>query len=220
MLADRNNSLEGDSEGVEFGGVLYSYNNRLVVKIVIYKPKFAILSMSKVEIYHTLGRKANIDKLLAEGLKSAKQLIDEGVLEDYSNGLFGDHINNIYFQWFPPHLESNKESTDWVSIEVDSELTDVYNREFRFHRDIGKYNASRMKLSKYISQHEKTDEMREQVKPGQIIIWNPITAEPMIVSVDDRRVNDYTCQYLNEILVPELIIPPSEFAGYNKAKVD
>jgi hypothetical protein len=175
--------------------------------------------MKAVEIYHFPGRCATVDDLLIEGIKSRKQLIREGKLEPLNTkGLFEDHLLNIYFQWFPPHLEANRKRYDWVSIEVGPEATDVFNREFRSHNDVAKYNASRMTLANYISQHERTKEMRKSLKPGQMIIWNPITAEPIIVGINDKRISDYTWQYLNEILVPGPVIPASEFKGYHKVE--
>ncbi len=177
--------------------------------------------MTMVEVYHFPGRGASVDDLLAEGLKSREQLIKEGKLEPLkARGLFDDHLSTIYFQWFPPHLESNRENCDWVSIEVNPERTDVFNREFRYHNDRAKYNASRMSLADYISQHEKTKEMRKDLEQGRMIVWNPLTAEPTIVGVDDKRVYDSRWQYLNEILVPRSVIPASELKRYHKAKSD
>ena len=177
--------------------------------------------MSKVEVYHCPGRGASVDDLLVDGLKSAKQLVQEGKIEDYGGSwMLPDHQDVIYFQWFPPHLEANGETRDWVSMEVNPEATDVYNREFRASGDLSKYRASRMNLADYISQHEKTKEMRENLEPGKMIVWNPLTAEPTVVGVDDRRVSDYTWQYLNEVLVPESIIPASRFKGYHKVQSD
>ena len=175
--------------------------------------------MALVEVYHIPGRGASVDDLLVEGIKSREQLIKEGKLEPINGrGLFDDHLSTIYFQWFPPHLEGNKEECDWISIEVDPKTTYVHNREFRVNNDRPKYNASRMNLSDYIAQHEKTKGLRSSLKPGQMIVWNPITVEPTTVSVDDQRVYDYTWQYLNEVLVPRLFILTSEFKDYHKAR--
>jgi hypothetical protein len=177
--------------------------------------------MTMVEVYHFPGRGASVDDLLVDGLKSREQLIKEGKLEPLNaSGLFDDHLSTIYFQWFPPHLETNRENCDWISIEVDSKRTDVFNREFRYHNDRAKYNASRMSLADYISQHEKTKELRTNIEPGKMIVWNPLTAEPTIVGVEDTRVYDSRWQYLNEILVPESVIPVAELAGYHKAQKD
>ena len=177
--------------------------------------------MAMVEAYHFPGRGASVDDLLVDGLKSREQLIKDGKLEPLgASGLFEDHLSIIYFQWFPPHLEANKENCDWISIEVDSERTDVFNREFRYHNDSAKYNASRMSLADYISQHEKTKELRNNLEPGKMIVWNPLTAEPTIVGLEDKRVYDSKWQYLNEILVPKPVIPVAELAGYHKAHKD
>lgn len=173
--------------------------------------------MTNVEIYHFPGRGASVDYLLTEGLKSREQLIREGKLEPLNvRGMFDDQLSMIYFQWFPPHLEANKKNCEWVSIEVDPKETAVFNREFRYHNDRANYNASKMGLADYISQHEKTKAIRPNVKPGQMIVWNPLTAEPLVVGVDDKRVYDSRWQYLNEILVSKSIIPASEFKGYNR----
>ena len=164
---------------------------------------------------------ASVDDLLAEGLKSRKQLIKEGKLEPLSvRGLFDDHLSTIYFQWFPPHLEANRKNYDWVSTEVNPETTDVFNREFRYYNDWVKYDASRMSLADYISQHEKTKEMKQNLKLGEKIVWAPLTAEPTIVGIDDKRVYDSRWQYLNEILVPKSIIPASEIKRYHKVKLE
>lgn len=176
--------------------------------------------MARVEIYHIPGRGASVDDLLAGGIKSREQLIKEGKLEPLYDPrcLFDDHLSTIYFQWFPPHLETNKEECNLVSIEVDPETTYVHNREFRANNDRPQYDASRMSLSDYIAQHEKTKVMRGSVKPGQRIVWNPITAEPIIVSDDDKRVHDSTLQYSNEVLEPRPFIPRSELKNYHKSK--
>jgi hypothetical protein len=175
--------------------------------------------MAIVEVYHVPKRGASVDDLLAEGLKSRKQLIKEGKLEPLSSsGLFEDHLSTIYFQWFPPHLEANRENCDWVSTEVNPETTDVFNREFRYHNDRGKYKASRMSLTDYISQHEKTKELRKDLEPGKMIVWNPLTAEPTVVGVDDRRVSDSRWQYLNEIIFQKPVVPASELKGHYKAR--
>lgn len=173
--------------------------------------------MSKVEIYHNLGRSAEMSVVLRDGLKSAKKLIEEGKLEDYSSSwMLENHINFIYFQWFPPHLrEYNIKNGTWVSIEVNPRKTFVFNREFRAKGDLSRYNASRMTLTNYIGQHEKTVVLKRQLKQGQTIIWDPITAEPLIVNSDDRRVSDYIWQYLNEVLIEKDIILPTEIKNYN-----
>ncbi len=173
--------------------------------------------MSLIEIYHIPRRGATIDDLLSEGLKSARKLIEERKIKDYGGSwLFPDHKEVIYFQWFPPHLEFNREENDWISIEVDPQNTYVYNREFRVTREINKYRASRMKLSDYISKHEITKRIKKTLEPGKTIIWNPLTADPVVVNWDDERVSDFTWQYLNEIIIPATVIPPSEFKGYHK----
>ena len=173
--------------------------------------------MVMIEVYHRPGRGASVDDLLVDGLKSARTLIEEGKINDYSvYGMFSDHQKVIYFEWAPSHRESNMNACDWVSIELDSETTDVYNREFRFSGDLKKYRNSRMSLADYIFQHERTKEMREDLKPGQLIVWDPFTAEPSIVGIDDKRTSGSEWKSSNEILVPKSIILASEFRGYQK----
>jgi hypothetical protein len=131
-----------------------------------------------------------------------------------------DHQRVIYFQWFPPHLEGNSKNRDWVSIEVNPESTYVNNSEFRASEDLAKWRDSRMSLADYIFQHEKTNEIRKHLEPDKMIVWNPLTAEPTVVGIDDRRVFDFTWQYLNEVVVPTSVIPASEFKRYHKAQAD
>ncbi len=177
--------------------------------------------MAMVEVYHFPGREASVDDLLAEGLKSRKQLIKEGKLEPLSaSGLFDDHLSTIYLQWFSPHLEANRERYDWVSMEVNIETTNVFNCEFRYHNDRTKYNASKMSLADYISQHEKTKEMRKDLESGKMIVWDPLTAEPTLVGFDDKRFYNPIWQYLNEVLVQKSVIPASELKGHYKVKSD
>ena len=148
--------------------------------------------MAIVEAYHFPGRGASVDDLLVDGLKSAKRLIEERKIDDYSSSwMLPDHQNMIYFQWFPPHLEANRNNCDWVSIEVNSESTDVYNREFRTSGDLRKYQTSKMSLTDYISQHEKTKEIKENLTLGGTIVWHPFTAEPVIVGIHDKRVSNH-----------------------------
>ena len=197
------------------------------------------------EIYHFPSKEVLVDDLLSEGLKSREQLIKEGKSNpvDMSN-LFNDHLSNIYFQWLSPHLEIDMEKNNWVSIEVDSETTSVFNRELRpfitswipilmgvktksLHDYENKlcankyiYDASRMSLADYILQHKITKEMMQDLKQEQMIVWHPLTAKPIIIGVDDPRSVYPKWQYLNEILVPRSIIQSSEFKRYHKIKSD
>ena len=160
-----------------------------------------------------------MDDLLAEGLKSKDRLVEEGKMEPSGvKGLFYNQSFDIYFQWVPPHLEANKKDCDWVSIKVNPDSTSVFNMEFRFKIESRNYNNSKMSLADYISQHEKTEEMRQGLEQGKAIVWDPLKAEPTIVKAGDKRFHDSTWQYSNEILIPRDIIPASEFSGYHKAK--
>jgi len=60
--------------------------------------------------------------------------------------------------------------------------------------------------------------LRQDLEPGRIIVWNPLTAEPNIVGVDDGKVYDSRWQYLNEILVRIPVIPASELKGHHREK--
>ena len=141
-----------------------------------------------------------------ETLKDIYKLSDSGYKKEYTGGKY------IF-------LLVSETRKDVFGVDILVEYN-VYNREFRASGDLAKYQASRMSLADYISQHEKTKEMRNDLEPGKMIVWNPLTAEPTIVGVDDRRVSDSTWQYLNEVLVPKSLIPASELAGYHKAQTD
>ena len=198
--------------------------------------------MGFVEIYHFIGKEASIDKILKEGLKSRKQLILERDLESFEQTrLFSGHFSNIYFQWLSPHLEINLEECSWISIEVNPETTNVFNRELRpfifsyisryasseLFKDNDfednargiwkKYALSEMSLSKYIFKHKKSRELKKNMKLGESIVYDPLTAEPTIISLNDPRKYFPIWMYFNEILIPKQIIRSSEFKNYHES---
>ena len=175
--------------------------------------------MKKIEIYHLPERGIGVSTILSEGLKSEEELIFEGKLDSQNAGeLFKNHLSIIYFQWFPPHVETNGENIDWVSIKVDPEMTSVFNRELGYHNDMRKYVCSKMSLADYISKHERSKAIRQHLELGTMIVWNPLTAEPTIIRIDDDRAYDSRWQYSNEIPIQRSIIPPSELERYCREK--
>ncbi len=202
--------------------------------------------MTMVEVYHFPGRGASVDDLLADGIKSARQLIKEGKIEDYSGSCMQpDHLDNIYFQWIPSKddfptgwifdwIRDEMEKRGYLSIGVNPETTFVYNREFRAKGNPAKYSSSRMTLSNFIKKIEVARELLKENDSSNVFL-DPISAQPRIMPYDQQvrsfaeltsfkkgydPVNASSWQYLNEILVPKSVIPVAELAGYHKAQRD
>jgi hypothetical protein len=173
----------------------------------------------KVRIFHFPGRGSKIGQILEGGLKSRAKLIQEGKMEPINTkGIFPDHLSNIYFAWVPRHLKAKLKNLDWVAVDVDPHTTDVYNMEFRAKDDRESYKKSRITLAEYIEQHKKTADMRKNLKPGEMIIWKPFTAEPFVIKADEREKYGSEYQYLNEVLIKMPHLPPDFIKKYHVAK--
>ncbi len=119
------------------------------------------------------------------------------IVHDYSflsrehiekNGLDSPY-GKLYFEFIPGITKENTPENH-VAIETSLQKTFVYNGSllegFLPGRFINYYNMSCMLLSTYIERLSLVS--ATQLQPDQTIIFNPITAEPMIVSVNDERV--------------------------------
>lgn len=119
------------------------------------------------------------------------------IVHDYSffnrehiekNGLDSPY-GKLYFEFIPGITKENI-LENHVAIETSLQKTFVYNGSLLEGvlpgRFINYYNMSCMLLSTYIER--LTLVSAAQLQSDQTIIFNPITAEPMIVSVNDKRV--------------------------------
>ena len=104
------------------------------------------------------------------------------------NGLDAPY-GKLYFEFIPGITKENIPEKH-VAVEVHSGNTWVYNGSFYegfLHRRFKDYyNTSGMLLSTYIERLSLVSAV--QLRTDQTIIFDPITAKPMIVSVNDERV--------------------------------
>jgi len=110
---------------------------------------------------------------------------------------FGE--NPIYFKFIPKVTKDNI-PLDYVGLMVNPDKTWVYNGSFldgvlsEKFREF--YGRSRMSLSNYIRVQDKSAKVmlgkytfqKIRIRDDQLVIFDPITADPMIVSIDDERV--------------------------------
>ena len=170
-----------------------------------------------VEIYHSLGQHITIHSILTEGLKSRKELVEEGKLEPVSQMYGPEHMNQIYFRWWNSTFARTRD-TPWISIDVDPQKTKVFNAEYRYDADKNLYLASEILLSELIEKKERGEAMKGTI-PLKGVTYHPLTAEPMLVDIDDERISDRHWFYSNEITIPRDVIPPTEFKDYHRGKI-
>ena len=197
-------------------------------------------SKNLVEIFHITT--SSLDLILSEGLKTKNQLLKESKNHEYMrSGVFEDHYDTLFFQWYKKGLKPNLffESSNWVSIDVDPDKTFVYNRELRPYflsylpkmddtdnydstqkfKDLRqKYESSKILLSEFIKHSNQFIELQSAIDETKTIIRNPLTSEPLIVNINDERQWYPGYAYFNEILIKTPTLEPSEFKRHNSAK--
>lgn len=144
-----------------------------------------------VTIYHAFGHNGTMESVKQHGLLSFAEAVRKKLFTDpfliNRSGLLPDQNDNIYFD---PIWRHSNTSENTVGYKVDPNTTYVYNREFRFDKDQGRYNSSRVLLAVYLANVAKAEEMKKTAPNGQVVIYNPFTSEPFYVNNNDRRYHD------------------------------
>jgi len=190
---------------------------------------------NEVLICHSVGRGGNIQDVLRNGLMTYNELFRRGLSKEEpprNCGLLCDQYDVIYFDYSPRVTKENCPAGS-VCIAVDPHATYVYNREFRFDANYTRYQMSRVLLADYMKRRRKADRMRHASKPGQVVVFDPFTAEPFYVAGTDPRARDLSIGpfgsfilpgqiehrhylYHNEVIISRNNIPREEFVCYKE----
>ncbi|HEV2600960.1 MAG TPA: hypothetical protein VGT41_01550 [Candidatus Babeliales bacterium] len=188
------------------------------------KPRLKQVAPGLVRVYHYIGRDGTVDSVKQHGLMTYNELFKKGLTANdpskYS-GVLPDQYDVVYFAAMStPPTDANS-----VGFDVDPERTYVYNREHRYDANRGRYQDSKILLSRYIMQQKKAEEMRKNAPAYHAVIFDPRTAEPFYVATTDKRYYD-TDQFryisshsplksrhylfLNEVIIRQSCIPARE----------
>lgn len=172
-----------------------------------------------IEVFHSTGN--NLGKVLKKGLKAPYQLDKEGI----GDGMFTEAslreakeitrflCASVFFTEEKPIMD------EWVSIlldECDSSIrVGNMNLVDAAYNPGPLYEKSLMTLGEYLE--------RKNIRKSREVGVNPFTAEPLDWDEAEEFLHEWRDQleevlgcenvleYESEILVPRLIIPPSEF---------
>lgn len=189
-----------------------------------------ILLGDMVIVYHDIGRGGNVESVKKHGLLTLKELFKKGLTKDNPSELKGvlpDQYDVIYFT---PKL-NEPDDTNIVGYLVDADSTYVYNREYRFDRNRGKYQGSEVLLATYLANKKLAEQMRISAPEHKAVIFNPRTSEPFYVDYSDKRYYDpspfhsiynsfskdesqHYC-YWGEVIINKNCIPPEELIFLN-----
>ncbi len=175
-----------------------------------FNKKTSLADKSKfVEVRHETDpyKNGSIEKIKKYGLLTYQELFNRGLTNTNPSQFkhtWPDQYNVIYFS----HDNPNSEKT--VTLSVNPDDTYVYNRQYRFKRDLSKYSASKILLAKYIANKKKAEEMRLNAPKNVKVMLDPITSEPHYVKNNDPRYFSKDYFYYDEILIPRTNIPPEE----------
>lgn len=93
---------------------------------------------------------------------------------------------NTFFQ-YDPRILAEKFPDQYEIIFTDPKKTYVYNRAFRITlyredrtQDEKDYYDSCLLLSEYISQQKLSEDLKNKLKPGEVILYHPLEAFPFI----------------------------------------